>query len=350
MLSIQVLVVRAFVRFLHSMLDNGKNQINMERIMSFSQQRMNLCNGFSTQLATFDSALTDMVQCPLCLKNFPKVSWDTEITAAHIIPAAAGGTRITILCNPCNSTLGAAQDRWFGEYLALLLNPQASAIDAKTKSRYIEVNGKKVRGIIRSGKNHSIDVIIPTNHNPPGTMESLTLGSALEVTFTADVFKHEHEISMGYVTAAYLMWFNAIGYSWTYQSHLNATRNRLMNLRTDVRTGIYIVDLNQEPLVQPAVCVVPWRGNSHPGCVIYDRLVVFPALTENGAISWNRNKDDSKDVRFTVIDTKNRLPPHLVTYGRNTVVRPDMHVTEPRFVWKSLYIPTDESQGLQLID
>lgn len=104
-----------------------------------------------------------MVMCPTCMDTF---KFDVEdeiakITMGHVVPEFAGGKQWTILCKRCNDTFGSKQDKWLGEYLDVLVTPEATPLHAKTISRRLTVNGVEVNGLIKPSDNHDgIDMFL----------------------------------------------------------------------------------------------------------------------------------------------------------------------------------------------
>lgn len=204
-------------------------------------------------------------------------------TAGHIIPEAAGGKEWTILCRVCNSRFGERQDNWFGEYLCVLQNTEGSFFHAKSKSKYITVNGVTVSGRVSvSEEDGAIEIFTPIYRNPPGKVESIPHVEKLEVQFTPEITKHINEVQVGYITAAYLTWFNLVGYSWAMQSSLEPVRKQIRECDYAL-DGAKVVDLMPERIFEPDIGVVAESGHVYPCCLMYDRVVIFPA--PNGAPS-----------------------------------------------------------------
>jgi HNH endonuclease len=147
-----------------------------------AKKRYQVAKGLSEQLMGLAPELAGKFQCPTCMGVFNIHFASTDITAAHILPEASGGNRWTLLCRECNSGFGKFQDKWLGEYLNLLLNDGASFLDAKTKSKYIEVNGEKVSGRISVSREGLINILLPTNYGssdfPMGNLSRIQIKTA----------------------------------------------------------------------------------------------------------------------------------------------------------------------------
>lgn len=77
-------------------------------------------------------------------------------------------------------------------------------------------------------------------------------------------------IEIGYLTAAYLMWFRALDYSWVLQSHLNTIREQIMNPEKDVlrtRFSAYCRQVNWPPwiglvTISDEIALAAWLENT----------------------------------------------------------------------------------------
>jgi hypothetical protein len=93
-------------------------------------------------LQRFYPECSEQFLCPICLIRIPTIERQ-RISVAHILPKSARGGLSTLLCRTCNSTFGAKQDKWFGEYLFLVQNG-GSFLDARAQQGYFEINGIRV--------------------------------------------------------------------------------------------------------------------------------------------------------------------------------------------------------------
>ena len=176
------------------------------------------------QLGKFYPEAAGHYLCPTCLRHVP-LSQPEEITIAHILPRAAGGGLTTLLCKRCNSTFGSRQDRWMGEYMRLV--QAKGAIDTVGQRGYFEVGGVRVGGRYRTSPDGGLEFLIRTDKTSPANLAAVTEqfrnASAKGVTLTIPlpkVFKNKESVTIGFITAAYLMWFRELGYSWALQKHL----------------------------------------------------------------------------------------------------------------------------------
>lgn len=271
-------------------------------------------------------------------------------TAGHIVPKSAGGKDWTILCERCNCGFGKLQDKWFGEYLSVLKNPEGTFIHAKSKSKYISVNGVTVAGTVGVSKiDGAVEVILPINLNPPGKVEALPRGETLTIQFTPELVKHTNEIQVGYVTAAYLTWFKEIGYNWVMQSSQQLVRKQIAEC--DYALGdAKVVELQDDKLHEPAIGVIVKSGYVYPCCLMYDRAVIFPPPNGSKAPSLQAiSLSGTYDVHLLQI--KIASAPYSVNFDGNLVVVPDMLRKDPPIPEYLLYVyasPDREAQWLTL--
>ena len=119
------------------------------------------------QLAEFYGEATGAYLCPVCLDRLPGDDLE-RITDAHLIPEAAGGRALTILCVKCNGDFGARQDKWMGEYLQLI--KEGHPFKAPTQARSFEVGGVRVNGAYRVKDDGSLEFLIRTDLNSKETL------------------------------------------------------------------------------------------------------------------------------------------------------------------------------------
>jgi hypothetical protein len=316
--------------------------------MPSESARRRLAESLSLELFSFGGCFRGQLLCPACMEPLHVEQDSDRYTAGHIIPEAAGGKEWTILCRPCNSRFGEQQDKWFGEYLCVLKNPEGTFFHAKSKSKYITVNGVTVSGKVSvSEKDGAVEVFVPINRNPPGKVESIPQGEKLEVQFTPEIAKHTNEVQVGYITAAYLTWFSLVGYSWAMQFSLESVRKQILECDYAL-DGAKVVELMSEKMFEPDIGVVIESDHAYPCCIMYDRAVIFPS--PNGAPP-PKNIVFSGQRQVHLLDLARMAEPYCVSFAGKMLVLPDMLRKEPPVPEHLLYIFADsdrESQWLVL--
>ncbi|MCG9735712.1 HNH endonuclease [Pseudoalteromonas shioyasakiensis] len=289
---------------------------------STKNSRLKLAKYLNEHLCSFGDGFENKVICPTCVKEFDLNSGQRSFTAGHILPEASGGSEWTFLCKDCNSQFGEKQDKWLGEYLNILNKPTGMLLDAKTKSRYISINDKTVNGSISvSDVDGGIDIVLPINRNPPGKVESMKFGENLEINFEIPLTLHENEIAVGYITAAYLMWFNEIGYNWVFQSSLDNVRKQILNCDRDI-DGAKVIDLPTDKMEMQGVGVIINSGTLYPCCVVVDKFVIFPTPpTVSSPTPKNVKFESPCNIEFLNLAVLNF--PYLTLFDEYHVVVPN---------------------------
>ncbi|KAE8544012.1 hypothetical protein F6453_3626 [Marinobacter nauticus] len=306
--------------------------------------RKKLAESLSLELFGFGECFSDQFLCPTCMCAFRVEKDSNRYTAGHIIPEAAGGEEWTILCRTCNSRFGERQDKWFGEYLSVLQNPEGTFFHAKSKSKYITVNGVTISGKVSvSEEDGAIEVFAPINRNPPGKVESIPQGPKLEVQFTPEITKHINEVQVGYITAAYLTWFSLVGYSWAMQSSLESVRKQILECDYTLG-GAKVVALMSDEIFEPDIGVVVESDHVYPCCLMYDRMVIFPA--PNGAPSPHKVVFSAQH-QLHLLNLARMDAPYAVSFEGKILVKPDMLRKEPPVPEHLLYIFADSDKEAQ---
>lgn len=314
--------------------------------MSSKKKRLKLAKSLSQHLSSFGECFDGIFLCPTCMSELD-TGYDFEsITAGHIVPESAGGKRWTLLCKSCNSEFGKLQDKWFGEYICILKNPEGSFLHAKSKNKYITVNGITVSGLVDvSEDDGAIEVILPTNMNPPGKVDGIHHGDTISVQFTPELVKHVNEIQVGYITAAYLTWFNEIGYNWVMQSSQGSVRKQIMecNYKLD---GAKVVELQSDKLHDPAIGVIIESGYVYPCCLMYDRAVIFPPPNGSKAPSLQSTSFNAT-YNMHLLDLKIMNVPYAVNFDGGIAIMPNMLRKDPSIPEHMLSIYANANRDVQ---
>ena len=88
-------------------------------------------------------------------------------------------------------------------------------------------------------KDGGINFSVHPKANSPVALAALTAATQsarrsgeLSIQIPVPLLKNQHLISVGFITAAYLLWFHDLGYSWAFQSHLDPVRNQIQRPET----------------------------------------------------------------------------------------------------------------------
>ncbi len=181
--------------------------------------------------------------CPVCFKKID-IRKSNEISDAHIIPKAAGGNRKTFLCKKCNSDFGSKQDKWFGEFIRLI-ESKKNIVQTQIKADSFFLCNKNVRGRFEYSPESGMEVLIHKDRNPPEINDYVLHQFQKERNktfgFSLPILAKERMISVGYLTAAYLFWFDTFGYSWVLQSYLDQIREQILSPDKMIINNLYVL-------------------------------------------------------------------------------------------------------------
>lgn len=180
---------------------------------------------------------SDKYLCPACLQAISVRSM-SDITVGHIIPRSATGGFTTLLCRSCNSTFGANQDKWFGEYLYLREQKKKGnkvpLLSARHQRGHFEMEGLKVSGTYTHEPGGPVKFTMFDSRNSPQTISAVLdllhkRNPDLQISIPVPVVQNRNMIDVGFLTAGYLLWFRSWVYSWALQKHLAPIRHQLQN-------------------------------------------------------------------------------------------------------------------------
>ena len=286
---------------------------------------------FSKNLEYFDPKFKNHFICPVCLKKIP-ISKQSDISEAHIIPKAAGGDIKTYLCRKCNSFLGANQDKWFGELIRLHLYETASMFSSKIKDRYFMIDGVKVNGRWKEDENKNLTFYTYRDRNSPETMKTLDEIDKKKLSkrtyeISIPLMRNERMVAMGFITAAYLMWFRAIGYSWVFQQYLDPFREQILNPKQIILKRRYIAHFEGAHW-KPWIGFIPMMNEIVLAFGISDQMVFFPPrynpdmLNNLQSYSYEIDRSEIRPVHFS--DYNYFGPPVVLMFNDKLLSVPDM--------------------------
>lgn len=282
----------------------------------------------STNLVYFFPHHNNHFMCPTCLKPIP-VDKQELISEAHITPKSAGGGIKTYLCCKCNSVFGSKQDKWFGELIRLHQDEKAGMLSTRIKEKHFIIDGIRINGRMEEDENGNINLYTYSNRNSPATIKALydrdkASPHKMVVEFSLPIMKNEKMISVGFLTAGYLMWFRALGYSWVLQQHLDPIREQILNPDNTILEENYVAHckgMNWEPWIG----FLPINNEFAPVFGISDQLVIYPPrykpdlLTEVPSFDIDISK--LRGVRFS--EHPYVQTPVIVMFNEKQLIVPD---------------------------
>jgi hypothetical protein len=245
-----------------------------------SNRKRKILERVSSNAVKFDAAYIGKFVCPTCLVPIP-LDLKSEITEAHIIPKYSGGSLKTYLCNTCNSHFGNNQDHWFGEYV-YLASSEKGFFATRKQNRTFTMNGVKVAGEFKETDDGTLEFYVYQNLMSPeaiSAMKAAETPGRVEITTQFPILKNTRSIIVGFLTAAYLLWFKELGYSWVFQAHLNPVRTQILNPNKRILSDVCVVDASGKYFEKPWIGFLEIDNDSYPCAGIADRLVILPSYS-----------------------------------------------------------------------
>lgn len=291
----------------------------------------------SQELARFSYDLREMFRCPTCLKDLPlrnssHLEEHNRITEEHIIPESVGGKLTTFLCKGCNSFFGSKQTRWLAEWIELNEGKAPFPVNPKKQRAKLTSRGLMTNGSLKLAEDGAIEFTSDRERSNPRHHDELWKGprpAEISVSFSIPVLQNEHALRVGYLTAAYSLWFKCFGYSWVFQRALTAVREQLLNPEQDIIRWNYLIEWNSREIETPSVGLAKIDDQIFPFAHIYDHLVLLPSAKEQ----CPKSKSGNISIKFIhmepVVEQRFRHrcigPSSLICDGRN-IISPDFFV------------------------
>ena len=242
----------------------------------------------SQELARFSYDLRGLFRCPTCLNDFPVVGnahskEHDRITEEHIIPQSVGGRVTTFLCKGCNSFFGAKQTRWLAEWIDLNEGNAPFPINPKRQKAKLTANGLVTNGSLRLAEDEAIEFVSDRKRSNPKHYDELWKAPKppeISLSFSMPVFQNEHALRVGYLTAAYCLWFKSFGYSWILQRVLDGVRVQILNPEQSIISWNYLIEMDAREIANPSVGLIKVEDRIFPFAHIYDHIVLLPSAKE----------------------------------------------------------------------
>jgi hypothetical protein len=293
----------------------------------------------------FYPELADTFICPTCLEHIP-VSQKNRISEAHILPRAAGGRVTTLLCRRCNNTFGKDQDVWLGEYLRLI---NGGPLNLNQQTGHFDVAEQRVNGRYEVAADGTINFSVRVDKNAPHvlsafkakTAKSLRDEGELSLTVSFPLECNMDQALYGFLTAAYLLWFRALGYSWAFQKHLDTAREQIRNPHQRILRR-FSAECDDPPWTAPWIGTAELSGELALVAGLADRLVFFPLADRRTLYDLIPLPFKGRLSNVTVLDfgpPNNFHGPAAVLVGDRMVISPDVILRGTHA--PVLYFPTD---------
>jgi hypothetical protein len=289
----------------------------------------------AAHLRSFYPELSNHFICPTCLARIP-LSKTSQISEAHIIPEAAGGILRTYLCRDCNSKFGAKQDKWFGEYVHLRQEGK-DLLETRIKAGYFDIDGIRCGGTFVADRESGIEFFIDMSRTSPDAIKELERRGRMEgfdgakISIPVPLMANQSFLDVGFLTAAYLLWFHEFGYSWALQDHLKAVREQIRNPGEKVITEKYVTQCKASFFDRPWVGAVRHQGEIVLVAAIADKMVSLPAVDRPGQpfadLSQPKGEFTAQYRRFDLYQRHQFEGPRAIAFEDRFLVMPDVLLT-----------------------
>lgn len=254
----------------------------------------------SQELARFKYDLLGQFRCPTCFCDYPISS--SEITEEHIIPEASGGKISTFLCKKCNSSFGQRQTRWLTDWIELSEAKTPFHTDPKKQRASLTADGRTINGALKIGGDGAIEFYSDRSRSNPRDFDAHWNGprpSQVSVTTIMPVFRNENSLKVGFLTAAYGLWFKNFGYSFVLQSALDVVRQQMRNPDLDLMPWNYLIETRAREISNPSIGLMRFGVDYFPVALIYDHLVILPSAKQAHPNSTQPSEISKKVMGFS---------------------------------------------------
>ncbi|GGH24560.1 HNH endonuclease [Cribrihabitans marinus] len=231
----------------------------------------------SQELARFNIEWRRQFRCPTCLRDYPLDS--KEITEEHIIPVSQGGKVTTFLCKSCNSMFGAKQTRWLSDWIDLNEGGTPFHGDPRKQKVKVSSNGNTLTASLSMGEDGGIDIFPDKSRSDPKQYEAYwkdKTATNIKIDIQTPVFANEDALGVGFLTAAYGLFFKHFGYSFIFQTILDPVREQILNPDKLIIKWNYLLEIPKPWILEPGVGLMRFGDDIFPVAIIYDHIVILP--------------------------------------------------------------------------
>jgi hypothetical protein len=253
----------------------------------------------SQELARFKYELRGLFRCPVCLRDYPLCS--NDITEEHIIPDSSGGKMTTFLCKACNSLFGHKQTRWLSDWIELNEGNGLFHVDPKKQRAQLKANGLTLNGSLQLSEDGAIEFITDPKRTNPAHFEAHRNGPKppeISISTSLPVFSNEQSLKVGFLTAAYGLWFKNFGYSFVLQSSLSIVRQQILNPDKNLMDWNYLLETPAREILSPCIGLIRVKNSYYPIALIYDHLIILPSPQRHYPVRANSSEISKKMINF----------------------------------------------------
>lgn len=302
----------------------------------------------SQELARFDAKLLGHFRCPTCLRNLPIENFgiadaDNAISEEHIIPASVGGKQTTFLCTMCNSTFGHSQTKWLSEWIELNEGQAPFSRNPRKQKARLSANGRQLNGALHLGDDGDIEFYSDRNRSNPVDFDAHwnePKPPEIKIEYSMPVFSNEASLKVGFLTAAYGLWFKNFGYSFVLQSTLNMARKQILQPEKNLIDWNFLIEVPTREIEEPGIGLMRFDRDYFPFAVIYDHIVLLPS-----AHKLHPSSTSPENISMKLMSLGDEIAPRfqhrcvgpaVIICDGQVIIQPDMIANatiSPQHIW-----------------
>lgn len=162
----------------------------------------------------------------------------------------------------------------------------------------------------------------------------------VNIVISDPIYKNEAALRVGYLTAAYALWFKVFGYSFALQKHLDIVREQILNPHEDIMDWNYLFGNFNYTSLTPSLSLLKFGSKYFPAAHIYDQHVILPIATDR-----HPPPTEAKDISVKSMNIDEGISPRLehkcigpaiVICDHQILIHPDFFNTttvSPQYIW-----------------
>jgi hypothetical protein len=224
----------------------------------------------------------------------------------------------------------------------MLRSNQPFPFSTPTRSKFFEIDGVRVGGTYDFQPETGVRFIMDSKRTIPTTLKAILRSHLIAIlsrrlprrspekytiSFPIPILGHKELLEIGFLTAAYLLWFRELGYSWALQRHLDPIREQIRNPTRQVLPPKFSAFCEESMVDPPRVGIGKVAGELALVAVIANHAVFLPPADRLNF--YETLPDDFQgfcsDIRPLQFCKGHRFDgPMGVMFGTRAVVVPDV--------------------------
>lgn len=297
-----------------------------QRKRSNQQKRQQRFNELSINLGFYTNyQFRGQFACPICLRLFNSID---ELSDAHIVPQAMGGSLVTITCKKCNNEVGSTIESYEIERAKFNRTFSGDGKNSWSVSLYPlhsnKESGKVIANmrLIEDGQKQTYEFkIIPRQYSPAALKEIrkslMNPGGGFNVNLRAKAGWRRARLT--YLHSAFLFLFDQFGYEWALNPCTTLIREQIQKPQEDL-ISFNTIELFKfsGDLTKPSVNLIVQPKESK------GFLVIFPQLAH-----WEL----PVAVWMPLFDSPYQLPEEVSNLRIEPLPRLNSHLSTLDSVW-----------------